>query len=220
MSSETKATFIGAAGYDPNRLSQLEENVSDQVKNGNYDTNANLALFRLYNFAPEKANIQAMATVLIKAQMQLPNHDFAQLLHLIPERLQEEQPLAALIALTQHLEGARFQAYWQAADSCREILASVPGYYDAIRAYIVLAISSTCQKFSKQLLGECLMLDGPALTKLIEEHKGWAETKAKNGREIVNFPKIEQSATRTQGTAQGGMKIDMAQLGLLLQTVH
>ena len=59
-----------------------------QVKNGNYDTNANLALFRLYNFAPEKANIQAMATVLIKAQMQLPNHDFAQLLHLIPERLQ------------------------------------------------------------------------------------------------------------------------------------
>ncbi len=59
-----------------------------QVKKGTYDVNANLALFRLYNFAPEKANIQAMATVLIKAQMQLPNHDFAQLLHLIPERLQ------------------------------------------------------------------------------------------------------------------------------------
>lgn len=84
-----------------------------------------------------------------------------------PICMQEEQPLAALIALTQHLEGARFQAFWQAADSCREILASVPGYYDAIRAYIVLAISSTCQKFSKQLLGECLMLDGPALTKLV-----------------------------------------------------
>ena len=75
--------------------------------------------------------------------------------------------MAALIALTQHLEGARFQAYWQAADSCRDILASVPGYYDAIRAYIMLAISSTCQKFSKQLLGECLMLDGPALNKLV-----------------------------------------------------
>ncbi len=81
--------------------------------------------------------------------------------------MQEEQPVAALIALTQHLEGARFQAYWQAADSCRDILSSVPGYQDAIRAYIALAISSTCQKFSKQLLGECLMLDGPAITKLV-----------------------------------------------------
>ncbi|EIE27028.1 hypothetical protein COCSUDRAFT_83587 [Coccomyxa subellipsoidea C-169] len=220
MGADAQATYTGAAGYDPNRLAQLEENVSDQVKKGTYDVNANLALFRLYNFAPEKANIQAMATVLIKAQMQLPNHDFAQLLHLIPERLQEEQPVAALIALTQHLEGARFQAYWQAADSCRDILSSVPGYQDAIRAYIALAISSTCQKFSKQLLGECLMLDGPAITKLIQEKKGWTETKAQNGREIVLFPRIEQSAVRTQGTAQGGMKIDMAQLGLLLQTVH
>ncbi len=138
-----------------------------QVKSGAYDMDANLALFRHYNFSPEKANIQAMATVLIKAQMQLPNHDFAQLLHLIPERLQEEQPVAALIALTQHLEGARFQAYWQAADSCKDILASVPGYYDAIRAYILLAISSTCQKFGKQQLGDSLMLDGAALERLV-----------------------------------------------------
>lgn len=75
--------------------------------------------------------------------------------------------MAALIALTQHLEGARFQAYWQAADSCKEILESVPGYYDAIRAYIVLAISITCQKFSKQLLGDSLRLDGTALDKLV-----------------------------------------------------
>lgn len=65
-----------------------------QVKTGTYDLDANLALFRHYSFAPEKANIQAMATVLIKAQMQLPNHDFAQLLHLIPERLQV--PVATL----------------------------------------------------------------------------------------------------------------------------
>ncbi|CAL8467161.1 g6697 [Coccomyxa elongata] len=220
MVDESKSTFTGAAGYDPNRLSQLEENVSSQVKSGAYDMDANLALFRHYNFAPEKANIQAMATVLIKAQMQLPNHDFAQLLHLIPERLQEEQPVAALIALTQHLEGARFQAYWQAADSCKDILASVPGYYDAIRAYILLAISSTCQKFGKQLLGDSLMLDGAALEKLIQGHKDWTESKAQNGREIVIFPKIEQSSSRSQGATPGGMKVDVAQLGLLLQTVH
>lgn len=81
--------------------------------------------------------------------------------------MQEEQPLAALIALTQHLEGGRFQAYWQAADSCREILGSVPGYYEAMRAYIVGAISSTCQKVNKKMLGEMLNLEGSQLDQLV-----------------------------------------------------
>lgn len=45
---------------------------------------------------------------------------------------QEEQPLAALIALTQHLEGARFQAFWVAVDSCRDIVKS--GEQDACEA--------------------------------------------------------------------------------------
>ena len=52
----------------------------------------------------------------------------------------------ALIVLTQHLEGARFQAFWAAADACRDVVVSVPGYYEAIRAYILTAITATCQK--------------------------------------------------------------------------
>lgn len=59
-----------------------------QVKSGTYDPDANLALLRHYQFAPEKTNINCIATMLIKAQMQLPNHDFTQLLQLIPERVQ------------------------------------------------------------------------------------------------------------------------------------
>jgi hypothetical protein len=59
-----------------------------QVKSGTYDPDANLALLRHYQFAPEKTNINCIATMLIKAQMQLPDHDFTQLLQLIPERVQ------------------------------------------------------------------------------------------------------------------------------------
>ena len=59
-----------------------------QVKNGTYNPEANLALLRHYQFAPERSNINCIATMLIKAQMQLPSHDFTQLLQLIPERLQ------------------------------------------------------------------------------------------------------------------------------------
>ena len=59
-----------------------------QVKSGTYDPEANLALLRHYQFAADKSNINCIATMLIKAQMQLPAHDFTQLLQLIPERLQ------------------------------------------------------------------------------------------------------------------------------------
>ncbi len=58
------------------------------MKNETYDSEANLALLRHYQFAPDKSNINCIATMLIKAQMQLPAHDFTQLLQLIPERLQ------------------------------------------------------------------------------------------------------------------------------------
>ena len=175
-----------------------------QVRTGAYDLDANLALLRHYNFSPEKTNVSTVAKILIKAQMRLPEHDFSQMLHLIPERrqvpclrfrilaagccgpavwdmhgpfhaykgkprllTQEEQPVAALIALTQHLEGARFQQYWQAAEACKDVVGTVPGYYDAVRSYITTAITSTCQKASKAMMAESLRLDGPKLDELV-----------------------------------------------------
>ena len=59
-----------------------------QAKTGAYDVNGNLALLRHYSFAPETAKLDATAAVLTKAIMRLPEPDFAQLLHLIPERVQ------------------------------------------------------------------------------------------------------------------------------------
>ena len=77
--------------------------------------------------------------------------------------------MAALIALSQHLEGARFQQYWQAADACKDVVGTVPGYFEAIRSYIVTAITSTCQKASKAMMAESLRLDGPTLDELVRE---------------------------------------------------
>ena len=82
--------------------------------------------------------------------------------------MQDEQPLSALIALTQHLEGARFTEYWHTADSCKSILGSVPGYYDAIRKYILYVISVTCQKVTKSLLAESMRLDEAGVEALVK----------------------------------------------------
>ena len=62
--------------------------MSWQVETGSYDLDANLAVLRHYNFSPEQANITTTAKILILAQMRLPEHDFSQMLHLIPERVQ------------------------------------------------------------------------------------------------------------------------------------
>ena len=70
-----------------------------QVKSGTYDLDANLALLRHYNFAPEGAKINVIALVLTKAMMRLPEPDFAQLLHLVPERVQVRRLLATLLFL-------------------------------------------------------------------------------------------------------------------------
>ena len=38
--------------------------------------------------------------------------------------MQEEQPLSALLAVSQHLEAGRYKEFWQGVDACGDILAS------------------------------------------------------------------------------------------------
>jgi len=50
-----------------------------------------------------------------------------------PPARQDEQPVAALVALTQRLEGARFRDFWAALDACRDVVADVAGFTEAVR---------------------------------------------------------------------------------------
>ena len=73
-----------------------------QAKTGAYDLNGNLALLRHYSFAPETAKLDATAAVLTKAMMRLPEPDFAQLLHLIPERVQVRRRILCSVGVNTH----------------------------------------------------------------------------------------------------------------------
>ena len=44
--------------------------------------------------------------------MQLPAHDFSIYLHLVPERVQLEEPTATLASLALSLENGRFTDFW------------------------------------------------------------------------------------------------------------
>ncbi|KAK9825418.1 hypothetical protein WJX81_003981 [Elliptochloris bilobata] len=217
-----KVDVSGANGYNPKLQQSLEEYVAEQAKSGTYDLDANLALLRHYDFAPEGAKLDVIATVLIKALMRLPEPDFAQLLQLVPEQVQDEQPVAALVALTQHLEGARFRDFWLAQDACRDVVAGVTGFYEAVRAYILATISHTCRRVSKGTLAECLRLEDASLDALIEEKvakEGWSVAAA-DMMTVVTLPENEQNVIHAQGTGQGGFRFEPMQLAQILQVVQ
>jgi hypothetical protein len=44
-------------------------------------------------------------------------------IHMVPERVQQEEPVASIVLLAQHLETSRFQDFWVASNSCRDLLA-------------------------------------------------------------------------------------------------
>jgi len=166
----------GADRYNPERLNDLSRHVGQQISSGTYDLEACLALLRLYNFDPDTVNVSLLASVLLKALTQLPEVDFNLMLHLIPERFQDEPMIAAVIVLDGHLEGARFAQFWQQVEALRELVNPVVGFYDAVRAYIVHCLATTFQKVSKASLSQALRLDGTSLDSLIQSKvskDGW-----------------------------------------------
>jgi hypothetical protein len=117
--------------------------------------------------------------------------------------LQEEQEIATLVVIMQHLHGARFQSFWMAVDACRTVhLSQVPGFVEAIRNHILRAVHSTCQKVRRSTLGDYLRLDVAALNDLIESKvasEGWNVSKA-GSETIIELPKTSHNQLKEQAS--------------------
>lgn len=199
----------GADRYNPNMLPQLESFVKEP---GSYSLPASLALLRTYVTQPDKANIKLLSDLLVKAMMQLPSSDFATVLHLIPERLQEDADIASLIALMQHLDAARYQSFWLACDACRSAnLGKVPGFTEAVRKHILRSVKATFQKVTRSTLAEYLRMDGAALDELVEEKvkdEGWKVAKGPSGNTIYILPKMSSSLSSEQTTPSSAFRFE------------
>ncbi|MQL86766.1 hypothetical protein Taro_019302, partial [Colocasia esculenta] len=102
-----------------------------KVSSQTYSLDANLCLLRLFQFEPERMNLQIMVRILVKALMALPAPDFNLCLFLIPERVQKEEQIKTMIVLSHYLETARFRQFWDEAAKYRSILEVVPyGWYE------------------------------------------------------------------------------------------
>jgi translation initiation factor 3 subunit K len=189
--------FQGADKYSPDRLNDLQRHVATQAAQGFYDRDANLALLRLYNFETELVHVQTVANVLIMALMQLPEADFTMLLHLIPENIQAEPLIGAVISLDRHLEGFRFAQFWSEVDRLRDILNPINGFYEAVRRYILQSISTTFQTLSRASLSQSLKSDGATLDNMIADKiasSGW-----NIGQDnVIRFPKRRMQQAQPQ----------------------
>lgn len=184
----------GADRYQPEKLGELEKNVDEQVAKNTYNLEANLALLRLYHFQPTTVKTSLVVKILLKALMQLPSPDYKVCIHLIPEKLQDDDTLNKVVQLANFLETTKFQDFWALSSSCTSTLSSVPGFYEAVRSFVLHVVTITFAKISKKTLGEYLKLEGAALDKLVADKKpaGWSTIGTPTG-DVVVFPKNDHN---------------------------
>lgn len=206
--------------YDTSRLSATEKEVAEAIKAGKFDINKALSLLRLYNLLPDQMDLKLVGSILIQALLRLPEPDFNLAMLLIPERMQEEQPLSALLAVSQHLEAGRYREFWQAVDACSDILASEPQFQDKMRRQILERLCKTYKRVGQNVLASCLHTDGSKLDSLIQqevEEHGWTVS-AGGSERIITLPRNSHNQLRP-ATAQGGA-FEMDQLASLLTTAR
>jgi translation initiation factor 3 subunit K len=173
--------------YDPDILPRLEEYVAYQVVAQRCDAETNLAVLKLYQFYPTTYHAPTVAKILIKALMTLPSTDFLCALYLIPERKQVDEPIPVITHLASLLETGRFREFWEASGSCADLLASVPGAIDAVRAFMVAVVSRSYRTIDKAVLADLLSLSGPDLDAVVMGN-GWTEADG-----VVSVPANEEN---------------------------
>eukprot|EP00271_Cylindrocystis_brebissonii_P013119 TRINITY_DN32717_c0_g1_i1.p2 TRINITY_DN32717_c0_g1~~TRINITY_DN32717_c0_g1_i1.p2 ORF type:complete len:229 (-),score=38.54 TRINITY_DN32717_c0_g1_i1:330-1016(-) len=192
--------IVASNPYNPDLVPELEKYVMEQVNRRTYSLEANLALLRLYQFEPRKTNVRIVTHILIKALMALPLMDYSLCTFLIPESVQNKEPIATLNTLAHYLETARFREFWdEFAKSSRELqLETIPGFETAIQAYAIYLLSISYKRVPRAVLSESVNVAGPSLDGFIDSHKsqiGWAlvEADERDGPQLIEFPRNEDN---------------------------
>jgi len=162
--------------YNPENQPILEKYVMQQVREGSYDLDANMALLKLYQFYPSHLQNDIVLSVLLKGMMALPEPDFVMYKSLISSLTDEDMDKSVKRALAIHkiLEQCKFAKFWEELQAEHDMIVEFAGFEEAIRIYICGVISNSFQRLSRDNLKEFLGLskDGD-LNEWIERF-GWS----------------------------------------------
>ncbi|KAG2178974.1 hypothetical protein INT43_001823 [Umbelopsis isabellina] len=162
----------GVDRYNPDNISILEEYLTTQCQNEEYDLMANLAALKLYQFNPHLTNDKVIINILVKALTAVPAPDFNLCLYLLTEPMIIDEPIQQLTSLQQLLEQSRFAKFWETFNSdpsYEKLVSNVSGFKKAIRNLVARVVSMTHQQISVQLLQSYLDLKGDDFTAFVKE---------------------------------------------------
>jgi len=162
--------------YNPENQPILEQYVTQQVREGSYDLDANMALLKLYQFYPNSISNEVVLSVLLKGMMALPEPHFIMYKSLVSSLTDDDMDKNVKRALEIHkiLEQCKFAKFWEELQAEHDMIVEFVGFEDAIRDFICGVISSSFQRLSRDNLKEFLGLtkDGD-LNEWIDQF-GWS----------------------------------------------
>ncbi|MEW5299639.1 MAG: hypothetical protein WDW38_004312 [Sanguina aurantia] len=185
----------GADKYSPEKLTEFEKNVETQLASSTFNLDANLALLRLYQFHPSLIKVPVIVKILLKAITQLPGAEYKACIHLVHERLQAEEDIARVMEMAAALESGRLNDFWNKASSSRDLIAAVPGFYEAVRSFSVHLLSISFRKVSRKVLAESVALEGITLEQMIQARvlsSGWSLVSSPGG-DLIVLPRSEHN---------------------------
>ncbi|KAI6005248.1 ARM repeat-containing protein [Pisolithus orientalis] len=178
----------GVDRYNPSNVSILEDYLYHQIRSGEYDCLANLAILKLYQFNSDLYNPDVVVNILLKALTAEPFPDYNLCTSLLDDRLvnmnpDEPDPLPVLLPILTNLYNllhqCRFPAFWtfyhsDELESLREnYIVECVGFEEAIREVAARAVKATFTRIGLDRLGTYVDLSGPELEMWIEK-QGWS----------------------------------------------
>ncbi|KAG8869440.1 hypothetical protein FRB98_002553 [Tulasnella sp. 332] len=164
----------GVDRYNPQNVEILEDYLNHQMREGEYDCLANLAILKLYQFNADLYNPDVVINILAKALTVAPAQDFNLCLALTGERStalpDPTDPFPQLLPQLQFLytllRTCKFREFWEVylSPEFRELrksyLVQCAGFENDIRDTVVKAVRSAFVRIGRSRLEGWLYLTG------------------------------------------------------------
>ncbi|KAG4086541.1 ARM repeat-containing protein [Neocallimastix lanati (nom. inval.)] len=194
--------------YDTEKIPLLHEYIDEQLANKvQYDSAANLAVLKLYQFNPDQINFKYISAILIKALTALPDPDFNLCLALLNIDICADPTISRLYELQKALEQCRFKDFWtlMGDGETRNIVECCVGFENSIREFISRTIENVFVTITKEEISGYLNLNGNELDEYAKS-RNWVlndnvytlpvvkenENKPKIVKENVNYEQLTQ----------------------------
>jgi translation initiation factor 3 subunit K len=215
---QVEQLMAGGGRYDVEILPQLEEHLEEQLEKATYDLEANLAILKLYLLNPSEAKVKVYEGILVKALMAFPATDFALCMYQIPEKYHAQ--LKDPIKLSQHLEMAKFKAFWKTAEEQMTAAKESEGseaalggisrakeWQEAVQKFVCGVVNSTYRSIHADQLAELLNRPASDIEKIIKANN-WTRSKDDKEKIVVREDASFEKA-RAEPKASTTMSLDM-----------